>query len=178
MDKSLDSDPFSGDQTSFIEPKSKVPTPIPENPVVSILPIASTPYQPFTTFYISITKAINLHSCKMSSVYLCVRVNKNVDPILTPQAWCNTSEATFNCGYALDFTGIRDFALNSCSPVIELHERYGKKAVLVGYVICPLQITQVSTIFGKRADKFGDFDHHMQQWLSACKQWGSRSFHA
>ena len=148
MEKMDFTDPFEGD-TSFEEPKKKPPTPTPESPVISIVPIASKPFQPFTTFYISITKATNLHSCKLSSLYLCIRVKNTIRPILTTQAWCNDSDATFNCAYALDFSGVKDFALNSFSPVIELHERYSKKSVFVGFIICPLQITKVVTAMGK-----------------------------
>ncbi|OHT15377.1 hypothetical protein TRFO_14129 [Tritrichomonas foetus] len=139
---------FSSDST-IKEAKRAPPKPIGQPLHVPIMPIASNQFPPFSYFYICATRATNLHNCSLQSLYLVIRTHPTLQPIITPNAWCNDSEAVFNCGYSLDFTNVPHFSLGDFTPVVEVYIRYPKKSQLVGVAFLPLKVIQTHKINNK-----------------------------
>lgn len=132
---------FENDQ-SIHEAKKIPPRPIEQAAHIPITSISSNQFPPFTHFYIVIKKATNLHNCSMQSLYLLIRTHPTLKPILTPKAWCNDSEAVFNCAYQLDFTNVPNFSLGDFTPVVEIYISYPKKSQLVGISFLPMRVLQ------------------------------------
>ena len=144
----MSSELFSYD-SDIKEPEKAPPKPSAKQIHVPIMPISTNQFPPFSYFYICATRATNLHNCSLQSVYLVIRTHPSLSPIVTPNAWCNDSEALFNCGYSLDFTNVPTFSLGDFTPVVELYIRYPKKSQLVGVAFLPLRILQVKNINNK-----------------------------
>lgn len=136
---------FSSD-SSIKNSKREPPKPIKQNVHIPIMPISTNQFPPFTYFYLCISRATNLHNCSLHSLYLLIRTHPSLQPIITPNAWCNDSEANFNCGYSLDFTNVPHFNLGDFTPVLELYIRYSKKSQLVGVCFLPLKVLQTINI--------------------------------
>lgn len=125
------------------------PKPISQKLHVPIMPIASNQFPPFSYFYICVSRAINLHNCSLHSVFLIFRTHPSLQPILSPNSWCNDSEAVFNCGYSLDFTNVPHFQLGDFTPVVELYIRYPKQSQMVGVSFLPLKVIQTINVNNK-----------------------------
>ena len=137
------------DDTSLHEAKKRPPRPTTQYVHVPVAPIMSNQFPPFSYFFICVHKATNMHNCSLQSLYLLIRTHPSLQPIMTPNAWCNDSEANFNVGYSLDFTNVPHFSLGDFTPVVEVYIRYPKKSQLVGIAFLPLRVLEITSAEGK-----------------------------
>lgn len=137
------------DDTSLHEAKKRPPKPTTQYVHVPVAPIMTNQFPPFSYFFICVSKATNMHNCSLQSLYLLIRTHPSLQPIMTPNAWCNDSEANFNVGYSLDFTSVPHFSLGDFTPVVEVYIRYPKKSQLVGIAFLPLRVLEITQAAGK-----------------------------
>lgn len=104
-----------------------------------VRPIMSGQFDPFTNFFITITKVQNLDNCSNRSLFLKIRVHPSIPIIESPCVWCSNRDAIFNVAYSLDFTKIPPFNLGDFTPVIELYRRYNSSNELIAVTLLPLK---------------------------------------
>lgn len=102
-------------------------------------PIMSGQFDPFTHFFITITKVQNLDNCTNRSLFLKIRVHPSIPIIESSCVWCSNRDAIFNVAYSLDFTKIPPFNLGDFTPVIELYRRFNSSNELIAVTLLPLK---------------------------------------
>lgn len=104
-----------------------------------VRPIMSGQFDPFTHFFITITKAQNLDNCSNRSLFLKIRVHPSIPIIESPCVWCSNRDAIFNVAYSLDFTKIPPFNLGDFTPVVEMYRRFNSSNELIAVTLLPLK---------------------------------------
>ena len=106
-------------------------------------------YAPFSHVFIKVASLTGLVGCDSQSVFMVIRVKKEVPVIKTTNFWCAGEVIDVDCGYSLDFTQVPEFELSEFTPVIEVHRRDSKRAEFVGLCLLPLRVMSIELYKGK-----------------------------
>lgn len=121
-----------------------------QQPRKLITPIITEQFEPFTNFFIIITKANNLDHCQNQSITARIRIHPSIQILESEPAWCFGKDANFvRCGFSIDFSRIPSFSLTSFTPSVELYRRQSDKDILLSFAILPLKVKEVVETCGK-----------------------------
>jgi hypothetical protein len=102
-------------------------------------PISTTPFPPFTHFFLSVSRAHNLSTSCGQSVFLKIRVHPEIPIVESSPVWCANGEADFRAAYSFDFTRLPPFDPEQFAPTIEIYHRCPTIPELIAVLVLPLR---------------------------------------